>query len=659
MSTRQATPAELPYSEYRDRILAGWQGKSLGGVIGAPLENQKHWLPMTEDNLWPDKLAPNDDLDIQLVWLEAMQERGVYLTHDDLAEFWQDRCAYNFCEYGFFLHNVQRGIHPPLSGTWNNSFFYESEGCPIRAEIWGYVAPGNPELAAELATFDAELDHGGASVEIERFLAACNAQAFISQKLDDVLAAGLRVVPADSRAAYAVDDVRRICTKYPEPFDAWRLIIREYGDRDASKAITNHALVLMSLFLGQMDFRKTMLICARAGWDTDCTAATAGALLGAMNGCASLPADWLSRLGETLVCGIQVKHSGVTLVQLAEDTARVGVEMAAARNRQVTLTDTPDVAVRPAPAPDVRMDAQYPQEPVLWNEKPTPVTLTVSNPGTESISGALALDVPDGIEVTGADKALTVPAAGAASVNLTIRRRQGGEWLADKNLLPTRFVSDGKVAAERRWGLGGARQWLVYGPYWDMWDRDRYSICPFHNDQVKCTPGQAGIQGDTYNAYAHIAHPYLDEARLLREDIAEELPFRVECGEELMTEAHLGGYMGQGCYYLVRTFRYLGEPRGAALRVGTIGPYRMWVDGKQIAHEDRVRGWAVQDHAYGGGGVHLTGETQRLVVKVARVTDDFKFSVIFLGAGDPERKRGISFMFDELEDLPSGYGVGE
>ena len=43
---------------------------------------------------------------------------------DDLAEFWQDRCWYNFAEYGVFLNNVQRGIRPPLSGTWNNRFFF-------------------------------------------------------------------------------------------------------------------------------------------------------------------------------------------------------------------------------------------------------------------------------------------------------------------------------------------------------------------------------------------------------------------------------------------------------------------------------------------------------------------------------------------------------
>lgn len=36
-------------------------------------------------------------MDIQIVWLEALQERGLYLTSQDLAEVWQDRCWYNFC----------------------------------------------------------------------------------------------------------------------------------------------------------------------------------------------------------------------------------------------------------------------------------------------------------------------------------------------------------------------------------------------------------------------------------------------------------------------------------------------------------------------------------------------------------------------------------
>jgi hypothetical protein len=31
----------LPYAQYQDKALAGWIGKSIGGVIGARLENHK------------------------------------------------------------------------------------------------------------------------------------------------------------------------------------------------------------------------------------------------------------------------------------------------------------------------------------------------------------------------------------------------------------------------------------------------------------------------------------------------------------------------------------------------------------------------------------------------------------------------------------------
>ena len=112
----------LTYQDYYDKVLAGWIGKSLGGIVGAPYENHKQFNKVTPETLWPTILYPNDDLDIQVVWLEALQELGLYLTSVDLAKFWQDRCFYTCCEYGIFLHNYQRGIEPPLSGTWNNPF---------------------------------------------------------------------------------------------------------------------------------------------------------------------------------------------------------------------------------------------------------------------------------------------------------------------------------------------------------------------------------------------------------------------------------------------------------------------------------------------------------------------------------------------------------
>ena len=105
----------LNFSRYLDKVYAAWKGKCIGGIAGAYFENHKEFKNLSEGELWPETVPPNDDLDLQLLWLEAMQEKGLYLTYQDLTEIWQERCWYNFCEYGYFLHNVQRGNLPPLT----------------------------------------------------------------------------------------------------------------------------------------------------------------------------------------------------------------------------------------------------------------------------------------------------------------------------------------------------------------------------------------------------------------------------------------------------------------------------------------------------------------------------------------------------------------
>jgi len=649
----------LSYERYQDKVLAGWIGKSIGGVIGAPLENHKFYHDLTVDRLWPETVGANDDLDIQIVWLEAMQERGVHLTARDLAEFWQDRCFYNFLDYGYFLYNYQRGIGPPLSGTWNNRFFEESEGCPIRSEIWGFVCPGNPRLAAELARLDGQLDHGGLSVEIEMVQSAAAAQAFVCDDLERVLAAGLSVLPAGSRLPAVVSRVRGICAGHRDPYAAWRLIIREYGDRDSSKAITNFALVLMALFLGGGDFRQTTLLCANGGWDTDCTAATACALLAVMLGTEGLPSEWVERLDNKLISDLNVRHKNALLVDFAEETCRVGVEMAAARNRLIELTGAPSVTVRPAPRAAVGIEVEYPADPVLWRERATPVRLIVRNPLSGPAEGVLRLTAPSEVVCDPAEAKIVVPAKGQQELTISVVRRDADGWLADKNLFEARWMERGGEEVARTFGLGGARQWQVYGPYWDAWDRTRTPVCPYYNETTRCHPHRANCAADSYTHYVQLDRPYLDESRLVHEDIPSELPLGLEAAEDRITASQLGGFVGPAVYYFVRTFRACGPLGDFSLAFGRVGPLRVWIDGEEAAAHEGFRPWCPVEFAE-MIGVKLDGHPRRLVVKALRLTDAFTFSLMVLGTGDPERKRGISWMHDGLEDRPVGEaGRGE
>ncbi|MEZ0296311.1 MAG: ADP-ribosylglycohydrolase family protein, partial [Candidatus Methylacidiphilales bacterium] len=690
----------VPYATYQDKVLAGWIGKSFGGVIGAPLECQKELKDLPLDKLWPDKLAANDDLDLQVLWLEAMQERGLWLTSRDLADFWQDRCWYFFCEYGVFLNNIQRGIQPPLSGTWNNTFFASGEGCPIRAEIWGYVAAGNPAFAAELARMDGQLDHGEISIQAEQFIAATAASAVVGGDFEDALKAGLSVIPKESIIARAVHRVRHLAQQFPEPRQAWRAVVREFGSRNANDAVANHALTLLALFQGGLDMKRTMQLCANFGFDTDCTASTAGALLGTLVGTAALPQDWIAMLGPTLLCGIAVKHKDTPLADFAADTCRIGLEMSlAGRNSAVTFTDAPTIEVRPQPEPKTTIEAehlgneQHPGQPVLWARGSTDIRVTVRNPFPESQSGTLMLHAPlnsglsfsvlnakggkgSNLQARDADRAYQgsaaqLPPQSDTSFVVRVSRADeyGDKWIPDKNLLTVEWQQDlatdevmghfaritsflteqPEVGAKSglsgshvkttslEIGLGGARQWQVYGPYWDMWDTTKNAECPYNNAKHVGGPFTVNLTGDCYNHYVRAEHPYLDETRLLREDIPEEAPMPLQTGQDYLTAQDLGGFQGQGVYYLVRTIRGNASTTSAngdglgeevALQIGRTGPYQAWLDGVEIGKSEDLRCWSMMDNVW--LKIRVTEKPQRLVIKLLRLTDDFTFSLYFM-----------------------------
>jgi hypothetical protein len=71
---------QLSYEAYLDKIWGGWIGKSMGGAIGMRFEGIKDWIEISPGNLLPEKMPPNDDLDLQVLWLKVLEEKGLALT---------------------------------------------------------------------------------------------------------------------------------------------------------------------------------------------------------------------------------------------------------------------------------------------------------------------------------------------------------------------------------------------------------------------------------------------------------------------------------------------------------------------------------------------------------------------------------------------------
>src|SRR4028119_1954658 len=80
-------------------------------------------------------------------------------------------------------------------------------GAQIRADFFGYVAPGNPELAAEFAWRDACISHVKNGICGEMWAAAMIAAAFVTDDLYTLSEAGLSQIPERCRFA---EDVRTV-----------------------------------------------------------------------------------------------------------------------------------------------------------------------------------------------------------------------------------------------------------------------------------------------------------------------------------------------------------------------------------------------------------------------------------------------------------------
>ena len=132
---------KLTLAEFRDKVEACWLGKNIGGTLGAPFECKRGVFDVSfyTQDLQGEPL-PNDDLDLQIIWLNAVEKYGKFVNSSILGEYWHSYVVPNWAEYGAGKSNMRAGIMPPLSGFVNNAF-RDSNGSFILSEIWACLAP--------------------------------------------------------------------------------------------------------------------------------------------------------------------------------------------------------------------------------------------------------------------------------------------------------------------------------------------------------------------------------------------------------------------------------------------------------------------------------------------------------------------------------------
>ncbi|MGI9233674.1 MAG: ADP-ribosylglycohydrolase family protein [Woeseiaceae bacterium] len=351
-----------------DRIYGAWLGRAAGCALGKPVEgwpktridkflNDANALPL--DNYLPfvEKMLPgihrpstrdniqymdrDDDLDFPILGLLALESKGARMTSRTIAQTWLAYMPYGlvYTAENSAYRNFVQGIWPPESAKYRNPF-REWIGAQIRADIFGYAAPGWPEKAAELAFRDAAISHDKNGIYGEMFVAAMIAAAFVHEDVADVIAAGLGEIPENCRLAKAVHDTLAWCQEEEDWEAVFEKIFEHYGHYHGVHTINNAALVVMGLYYGSDDFEQGIVSTVRAGWDTDCTGATVGSILGIRFGAAALPDKWVGVLNDRLLSAVRTQNDN-KISDLAARTLEVAKVVAAAKEEDAKVETAP------------------------------------------------------------------------------------------------------------------------------------------------------------------------------------------------------------------------------------------------------------------------------------------------------------------------------
>ena len=607
---------QIAYQDYLDRVYGCWIGKCVAGTIGAPYEGAKELFDIKFAPSMIESMLPNDDLDLQVLWLSVLEEKGVNFTSDDLADAFLNRCRYAPGEYAFFKKNYARGIHPPMSGAFNNRYYIEGMGCPIRSEIWACISPGNPRLAADLAAKDGILDHAGNSVLAEQFLAGLESAAFFEHDLDRLVDIGLGLIPSDAKVFRLIRDVREWCKS---SYD-WRYvrgrIIRDYGHPDCTNMYQNIGITLLALYYGGMDLIDTTMIALNCGFDTDCTCATAGSILGIIQGADHLmQTHGLSDQG--FILGVDAPRRSDRVRDLAGDTCLMGLHFAEQLNTGVAITNGPKPpSIKLAPTPAVQITVDYQGIPAIGVGDTR--TIKVLFEADKPVSSKATISIPEGWQIDQASADLDL-APGIMPWELTISVPADIEILHETNLFEVRF-SDIRY----KFGLVGASVWRVFGPFWENYsptlgkDKDETA----DNSRLYHLNTRVDLEKEYMTLEELTGPPIIG-------DCSKEGRM-VNFYEDLMSVNDAVGFQGPCAVYMVRRM-ISPEDRKVGVLVGHTDAYRLWINGTLVSKRDNVDWWTAEN-AHIHGVPILKGENT-IIVELIRRTAEAKFSILFVKHG--------------------------
>ncbi|MFA5646369.1 MAG: ADP-ribosylglycohydrolase family protein [Candidatus Ratteibacteria bacterium] len=338
---------KIDIASLQDKLYGAWLGRCAGCILGIPVEGMRkeaikvfcensgvkypisdYWVTdpkyFSATYMQYDKtprknflkknlkyVGADDDLAYTILGLLILEKYGENFTTEDVGKMWLEYLPFACTAEKITLENLKKGIPAMSAGSIDNPY-QDWIGADIRSDPWGYAAAGWPEKAAEFAYRDAFLSHRGTGIHGEMFFSALISAAFVVKEVMEAIEIGLTEIPRDCALSKTVKQTLQWCEQDKDWERTVDRILSHFQGMHPVHTLNNAALTIAGLVYGENNFERTITLTVMSGFDTDCTAATAGSISGAILGIKKIPAKWKNPLGnkvETYLNGKQLFYS--------------------------------------------------------------------------------------------------------------------------------------------------------------------------------------------------------------------------------------------------------------------------------------------------------------------------------------------------------------
>jgi len=246
-----------------------------------------------------DGVPVDDDLAYTLLGLLIVEDYGPDFTVDDVGKAWLKYLPYACTAEKVALANLKNRVPARRAAAVDNPYC-EWIGADIRADPWGYMAPGWPEKAAQMAYRDAYISHRRQGIYGEMFFAAAVAAAFAVSHPLEAIELALTEIPRQCALAKAVRWALNRAPKIRNYRHAREAMDKKFAGMSGVHTINNACLTIWGLSIGGTDVTRVIGETVAMGMDNDCTAATAGSIVGAVVGKRGVPKHWYRNFSNTV-----------------------------------------------------------------------------------------------------------------------------------------------------------------------------------------------------------------------------------------------------------------------------------------------------------------------------------------------------------------------